>query len=153
MDVFTYISMNNPDAVNGVLSAYGYERGRTTTEVEDTLKQFVREKRKVALMEMAEIHPDRELIQESIVQSSPLLNFDGSGGYNPMLQDLRTDTYFNKNAKHRPIAPNFFYNADGDDKKKSSEAPPKEDGFQVNLKHLIILGGFLFVGYAILKSK
>ena len=92
MDVFTYISMNNPDAVNGVLSAYGYERGRTTTEVEDTLKQFVREKRKVALMEMAEIHPDRELIQESIVQSSPLLNFDGSGGYNPMLQDLRTDT-------------------------------------------------------------
>jgi hypothetical protein len=150
MDLFTYISMNNPDAVNGVLSAYGYERGRTTTEVEDRLKQFVREKRKVALMEIAEIHPDRELIEESILQSSPVLNFDGSG-YNPMLQDLRTATYWNKNAKHRPIAPNFFYNAEGQEQEKQEQ--PKEDGFRVNLKHLIMLGGFLFVGYAIMKSK
>lgn len=142
--------MNNPDAVNGILSAYGYKRGATTTQVEDTLKQFVREKRKVALMELAEIHPDRELIEESIMQSSPVLNFDGRGGYNPMLQDLRTNTYFNKNAKHRPIAPNFFYNAEGEEKR---DQPQKEEGFTVNLNHLLLLGGFLFVGYSILKSK
>ena len=154
MDVFTYISMNNPDAVNGVLSAYGYERGRTTTEVEDTLKQFVREKRKVALMEMAEIHPDRELIQESIVQSSPLLNFDGSAqGYNPMLQDLRTSTYFNKNAKHRPIAPNFFYNADAESEGKEVKDIERKEGFTVNFKHLVLIGGFLFVGWAIMSKK
>jgi len=150
MDIYTYISMNNPDAVNGILSAYGYKRGATTTQVEDTLKQFVREKRKVALMELAEIHPDRELIEESIMQSSPVLNFDGRGGYNPMLQDLRTNTYFNKNAKHRPIAPNFFYNAEGEEKR---DQPQKEEGFTVNLNHLLLLGGFLFVGYSILKSK
>lgn len=150
MDIYTYISMNNPDAVNGILSAYGYKRGATTTQVEDTLKQFVREKRKVALMELAEIHPDRELIEESIMQSSPVLNFDGRGGYNPMLQDLRTSTYFNKNAKHRPIAPNFFYNAEGEEKR---DQPQKEEGFRVNLNHLLLLGGFLFVGYSILKSK
>lgn len=154
MDLFTYISMNSPDAVNGVLSAYGYERGGSVTEVENILKQFVREKRKVALMEIADIHPDRDLIEESLVNNSPTLNFDGRsrGAFERMKQDLRTDTYFRKDAPHRPIEPNFWNNANG-------EAPVvvkedlKEEGIKVNLKHLIMLGGFLFVGYAIMKSK
>jgi hypothetical protein len=154
MDIYTYISMNNPDAVNGILAAYGYPRGKTVSEVEDTLKRFVREKRKAALMEIAEIHPDRELIQESISQSSPLLNYDGNG-YNPMLQDLRTASYWNKNARHRPIEPNFFYNANAQNSTQETqpEAVKSEPSVSVSLKHLILLGGFLFVGYAIMKAK
>jgi hypothetical protein len=157
MDIYTYISMNNPDAVNGVLAAYGYPRGKTVSEVEDTLKRFVREKRKAALMEIAEIHPDRELIEESITQSSPLLNYDGRG-YNPMLQDLRTDTYWNKNARHRPIEPNFFYNANAQgnaqvNTQESETISSPEPTLRISLKHLILLGGFIFVGYAIMKAK
>lgn len=154
MDIYTYISMNNPDAVNGILAAYGYPRGKTVSEVEETLKRFVREKRKAALMEIAEIHPDRDLIQESISQSSHLLNYDGSG-YNPMLQDLRTDTYWSKNARHRPIEPNFFYNANAQNntQEMQPEATKSEPSVSVSLKHLILLGGFLFIGYAIMKAK
>jgi|TARA_R110002020_G_scaffold239468_5_gene451998 hypothetical protein len=122
MNLYAYIASNNPRKANMLLRNNGFGEGKSTTEIERRLKQYVREEKDEALKEMAKIHPDKELLVGDGVNRQ-LLNATGAqpqgrSGYfgEEFLQDLDTTSYYGHNAaqnRFRPIAPDFFNNAIG----------------------------------------
>jgi hypothetical protein len=123
MNLYSYIASNNPRKANMLLRNNGFGQGKSTTEIERRLKQYVREEKDEALREMAKIHPDKELLVGDGVKSQ-LLNYAGGeqpkgrSGYfgEEFLQNLDTTSYYGANAaqnRFRPIAPDFFNNAMG----------------------------------------
>ena len=125
MNLYAYIASNNPRKANMLLRNNGFGEGKSTTEIERRLKQYVREEKDDALKEMAKIHPDKDLLMGDGVNRQ-LLNYAGGGqaqgagrsGYfgEEYLQNLDTTSYYGPNAaqnRFRPIAPDFFNNAIG----------------------------------------
>ena len=103
----------------------GFGEGKSTSEIERRLKQYVREEKDDALKEMAKIHPDKDLLIGDGINRQ-LLNYAGGGqgqgtgssGYfgEEFLQNLDTTSYYGPNAaqnRFSPIAPDFFNNAIG----------------------------------------
>jgi hypothetical protein len=120
MNLYSYIASMNPRKANVLLRNNGFGEGKTTSEIEARLKQYVREEREEAMREVAKIHPDKELLIGDGVNSE-LLNYTGRERHRnfngqEFLQDLDTTTYYGPNANqnpYRPIAPDFFNNAIG----------------------------------------
>ena len=181
MNLYAYIASNNPRKANMLLRNNGFGEGKTTSEIERRLKQYVREEKDSALKEMAKIHPDKELLIGDGV-TRQLLNYTGADKHRnymgeQFIQNLDTTTYYGpKSAQnpYRPIAPDYFNNAIGVDDAQfpmnKSASVTKEDikaavaeangsttqkaGMNLNLNQseILMLAGFLFLGYMIGKK-
>jgi hypothetical protein len=123
MNLYSYIASNSPRKANLLLRNNGFGEGKSTTEIERRLKQYVREEKDEALKELSKIHPDKELLVGDGVNRQ-LLNYAGEGqpkgrsGYfgEEFLQNLDTTSYYGANSaqnRFRPIAPDFFNNTSG----------------------------------------
>jgi len=123
MNLYSYIASNSPRKANLLLRNNGFGEGKSTTEIERRLKQYVREEKDEALKQLSKIHPDKELLVGDGVKRQ-LLNYAGDeqpkgrSGYfgEEFLQNLDTTTYYGAKAaqnKFRPIAPDFFNNTSG----------------------------------------
>tara|TARA_B100000941_G_C28506116_1_gene557430 strand:- start:2277 stop:2822 length:546 start_codon:yes stop_codon:yes gene_type:complete len=179
MNLYAYIASNNPRKANMLLRDNGFGEGKSTTEIERRLKQYVREEKDGALKEMAKIHPDKDLLMGDGVNRQ-LLNYAGGGagrqstsGYfgEEFLQDLDTTSYYGPRAaqnRFRPIAPDFFNNAIGvsqdqaplnksmsssDVMKMIQESNGKKAGvLELSQQDIIMVVGFAFLGYLIAKK-
>ena len=65
--IYEYIASNRPMDAHLLLNNYGkYRKARSVKELESQLKRFVRDFGSDALEELAKIHPDKELIEQTI---------------------------------------------------------------------------------------
>ena len=117
MNVYEYIADNNPREANYMLSGYGYKKTQSKREISENLKALVRKNKEEGLKDLADIHPDKDLILSLIedkvtVSANEQMNFAGVSGQD-MVQNLQTNTYWTPNNPKRPIAPDFFYNSAG----------------------------------------
>ena len=108
MNLYAYIASNNPRKANLLLRNNGFGEGKTTSEIERRLKQYVREEKDSALQEMAKIHPDKELLVGDGV-SRELLNYTGADRHRnymgeQFIQNLDTTTYYGPKAAQNPYA-------------------------------------------------
>ena len=120
MNVYEYIASNNPKEANYMLSGYGYKKTQSKREISENLKALVRKNKEEGLKDLADIHPDKDLILSLIedkvtVSANEQMNFAGMSGQD-MVQNLQTNTYWTPNNPKRPVAPDFFYNTSGFDK-------------------------------------
>jgi len=120
MNVYEYIASNNPKEANYMLSGYGYKKTLSKREISENLKELVRKNKKEGLKDLADIHPDKDLILSLVedkvtVSANEQMNFAGVSGQE-FVQNLETNTYWTPNNPKRPIAPDFFYNTNGFDK-------------------------------------
>jgi len=179
MNLYSYIASNSPRKANLLLRNNGFGEGKSTTEIERRLKQYVREEKDDALKELSKIHPDKELLVGDGVNRQ-LLNYAGEGqpkgrsGYfgEEFLQNLDTTTYYGANSaqnRFRPIAPDFFNNAMGvsqeqypQNKSLSSEdimtmikgenGAQKAGVLELSQQDIIMVIGFALIGYMIAKK-
>jgi len=117
MNVYEYIADNNPREANYLLSGYGYKKTTSKKEISENLKALVRKNKEDGLKDLADIHPDKDLILSLVedkvtVSSNEQMNFAGVSGQQ-YVQNLQTDNYWTPNNPKRPISPDFFYNSDG----------------------------------------
>lgn len=138
MNLYSYIASMNPRKANVLLRDNGFGEGKTTSEIEARLKQYVREDKEEALRQMARIHPDKELLVGDGVNRE-LLNYTGRDTHRnymgeQFLQNLDTTTYYGPQSAqnpYRPIAPDFFNNAIGVSQEQfplnKSNAPSKDE--------------------------
>lgn len=64
MDAYAYIAQSNPREAVELCRSYNYKvNGRNASDVALALKQLVAREGEPALLDMAEIHPDRELLR------------------------------------------------------------------------------------------
>jgi hypothetical protein len=142
MNLYAYIASNNPRKANMLLRDNGFGEGKTTSEIERRLKQYVREERDEALKEMAKIHPDKELLIGD-GQTRQLLNYSGdkeSFQGERFIQNLDTTTYYGPKAAqnpYRPIAPDYFNNAIG----QSQEQYPQNKSVQQMVDEAVAKSG------------
>jgi hypothetical protein len=65
--IYEYIASNRPMDAHLLLNNYGkYRKARSVKELESQLKRLVRDFGSDALEELAKIHPDKELIEQTI---------------------------------------------------------------------------------------
>ena len=117
MNVYEYIASNNPREANYMLSGYGYKKTLSKREISENLKALVRKNKEEGLKDLADIHPDKDLILSLIedkvtVSANEQMNFAGVSGQE-YVQNLQTNTYWTPDNPKRPIAPDFFYNSNG----------------------------------------
>jgi hypothetical protein len=134
LTMFSYLAEKVPSDVHFVLNKYSnYQKARSSRELENQIKHFVRNGGANALQRLAEIHPDRELIQiscqECKVKESKILEISNS-------RELK-ETILNDR--------NMFYNANGTE---SNER-------MVNkiTMNSVIVGGFVLMGIALMLKK
>ena len=125
MNVYEYIADNNPREANYMLSGYGYKKTQSKREISENLKSLVRKNKKEGLKDLADIHPDKDLILSLVedkvtVSANEQMNFAGVSGQD-MVQNLQTNTYWTPNNPQRPISPDFFYNTNGIDEDALAE--------------------------------
>ena len=62
--IYEYLAINVPDEAHDVINTLGsYKRAKNSLELVGQLKHFVRRNKEDGLKLLAEIHPDRELIE------------------------------------------------------------------------------------------
>lgn len=64
MDVYQYISENNPDAANGVCIKYGYTQIKNIGELAGALQAIVATHGETALKSIMDVHPEKDTILE-----------------------------------------------------------------------------------------
>lgn len=64
MDVYQYISENNPDAANGVCIKYGYTQIKNIGELAGALQTIVATHGETALKSIMDVHPEKDTILE-----------------------------------------------------------------------------------------
>ena len=120
------------DVINGVLSAMCKCISRykiDSRELEYQLKNFVKQFGENGLNALAEIHPDRKLLElncESCKGNSNFSNANGNG------------------REHLAEMPSRFHNANGEDQIRKE---------QITLSQALIFGGMALVGVAIIMRK
>lgn len=131
--MYKYLSEKVPNDVYFTLNKYGnYRKARNSKELESQIKHFVKQHGANALHSLAEIHPDRELIQISCtgckVKESKILELSTT-------KDLN-ETILNQQ--------NSFYNATGNENEKMVN--------KITINSVIV-GGFVLMGIALLLKK
>ena len=161
MNVYEYVADNNPREANYMLSGYGYKKTQSKREISENLKSLVRKNKKEGLKDLADIHPDKELILSLIedkvtVPANEQMNFAGVSGQD-MVQNLETNSYWTPNNPKRPISPDFFYNNNGIDEdalaekisnQVKSEMDSKNNAIQNSQKQQELLDQIKAVGSA-----
>jgi|TARA_R110000822_G_C15306035_1_gene492389 hypothetical protein len=74
MSLYEYIASNNSSGANELLKNYGFSSSRSIDEIIHRLKVIVRKYKKLALQDISEIHPDKELL--SLFTTSNLADRD-----------------------------------------------------------------------------
>tara|TARA_R100000541_G_scaffold58332_1_gene69421 strand:- start:404 stop:835 length:432 start_codon:yes stop_codon:yes gene_type:complete len=134
MTMYKYLSEKVPSDCHYVLNKFStYRKARNSKELENQIKHFVRNGGANALQSIAEIHPDRELLEGSCtnckVKETKILELSTT-------KDLK-ETILNDR--------NTFYNASGGG----------QDEKIVNKMALntVVVGGFLLMGIALMIKK
>lgn len=69
--IYRYIASSKPLDAHLLLNKYGkWKRAKDVKELETQLKKFVRDNGSIALQELSRIHPDRELIEQDIKETT-----------------------------------------------------------------------------------
>jgi len=131
--MYKYLSEKVPSDVHFVLNKFStYKKARNSQELEEQIKHFVRKFGANGLQSLAEIHPDRELIEISCssckVKESKILELETS---TELKQSILNDK-------------NMYYNANGN-----------QDDRIVNKMTInsIVVGGFVLMGIALMLKK
>ena len=132
--MYSYLAEKVPSDVHFVLNKFSnYQKAKSSRELENQIKHFVRKGGANALQQLAEIHPDRELIQisckECVVKDSKILEISNS-------RELKESLLNNRQ---------MYYNAVGDDNQEKI----------VNKMTLntVVVGGFVLMGIALMLKK
>lgn len=90
VNLYTYVSKCKPSEVDSILKKAGYKkRPRNLKERSFMLSHLVKEDKESALMDIAKIHPDRELILKDMEVNS--VGFDCSVEKEEAPKDLKSD--------------------------------------------------------------
>ena len=117
--IYEYYSHTCPQEAYNVLSKEGgYSRPQSPIELENQLKDYVNKNGEKGLKELAEIHPDKDLIK--------------------MVCECSKDKVEKKDN---------FSNANGNNNIPISQAE------QISLAKMMIFGGFILVGIALIMKK
>ena len=134
LTMYSYLAEKVPSDVHFVLNKFSnYQKARSSRELENQIKHFVRNGGANALQQLAEIHPDRELIQiscqECKVKESKILEISNS-------RELK-ETILNDR--------NMFFNANGTEN--------NERIVNKITMNSVIVGGFVLMGIALMLKK
>ena len=90
--IYEYIATNVPNDASILINQFGgsYRKARDVKELESQLKHFVKTNGSKGLMALANIHPDKELIQQTLEENAggaikeklPFSNATGDAGNN-----------------------------------------------------------------------
>ena len=132
--MFKYLSEKVPNDCHYILNKYGsYEKAKSSSALENQIKHFVRNGGSNALQSLAEIHPDRELLEGGCtnckIKETKILELTST-------KELK-DTILNDK--------NNFYNASGVDK--------EEKMLNKMTINSVVVGGFLLMGIALMIKK
>lgn len=87
ISLYEYLANNCPAAAKEVIEGFGYKvnRVRTVQDMVVCIKQLVRQEGEEALVALAEIHPDRELILSTATKN---FSADGNDGFKEITREL-----------------------------------------------------------------
>jgi len=130
---YEYIATNVPSDAHFVINKFGsYRKARNPQELEGQLKNFVKVYGQNGLDALAEIHPDKKLLE---------LNCENC-------KDKNFSNFNSKDAdNHANGLPTRFVNANGE------SAIDKLRTDQIKMSQLMIFGGMTLVAVAILLRK
>ena len=133
MTMYKYLSEKVPSDCHYVLNKFGsYNKARNSNELENQLKHFIRNGGANALQSLAEIHPDRTLLEGGCtnckVKETKILELTST-------KELK-DTILNDR--------NTFYNATGNEEEKIVNK------MAINS---VVIGGFVLMGVALIIKK
>jgi len=79
--IYQYIASSVPNDAYVLLNKYGkYNRAKDERELVAQLKEFVRENGSMGLMALAQIHPDKDLILQSMEENGKKESFSNANG-------------------------------------------------------------------------
>lgn len=133
MTMYKYLSEKVPSDCHYVLNKFGsYNKARNSNELENQIKHFVRNGGANALQSLAEIHPDRTLLEGGCtnckVKETKILELTST-------KELKDTILSDRNT---------FYNASGNNEEKVINK------MTINS---IVVGGFVLMGVALLIKK
>jgi len=133
MTMYKYLSEKVPSDCHYVLNKFGsYNKARNSKELENQIKHFVRNGGANALQSLAEIHPDRTLLEGGCtnckVKETKILELTST-------KELKDTILSDRNT---------FYNASGNNDEKVINK------MTINS---IVVGGFVLMGVALLIKK
>jgi len=132
---YEYIATNVPSDAHFVINKYSsYRRARSPKELEYQLKNFVKNHGEKGLNALAEIHPDRKLLENNMgnISDSNFSNFNSKGA----------EDYENG-------LPNRFVNANG----QTQTATDILRADTIRQSQILIFGGMLLVAVALIVRK
>ena len=126
--LYEYLASSVPSDAHFVINKYGnYRRARDKRELEYQLKNFVKQFGENGLNALAEIHPDKQLLQ---------MNCDGCS------------------AKRDKKSERNFVNASGSETQTQVDAKAKElRADQIKNSEILIFGGMILMAFAIMIKK
>ncbi|MEN8882715.1 MAG: hypothetical protein ABF244_00580 [Flavobacteriaceae bacterium] len=124
--IYEYLAVNVPNESHEVINTLGrYKRAKDSLELVSQLKHFVRNHKEDGLKALAEIHPDRELLEMNCKSC--------------------------KNLQEKNIE---YSNIIGD-KKNTEEKKPKvnDNEDKLSLSKMAFFGGFMLIALALITKK
>jgi len=122
------LASNVPADAHFTINKFGnYRKARSPQELEYQLKNFVKQYGENGLNALAEIHPDKKLLELNCDSCNSKSNFSNYNG-----------------REHLEQMPSRFHNANGIDQATKQ---------QINLSQALIFGGMALVGVAIIMRR
>ena len=87
MSLYEYIALNNSHGANDLLGNYGFKATDSIDKLIDRLKMIVRKYKKIALQDISEIHPDKDLLSSFTVSNSSDKEFAYATGRTPGFEE------------------------------------------------------------------
>ena len=126
--IYEYLANNVPADAHFTINKFGnYRKARSPQELEYQLKNFVKQYKENGLNALAEIHPDRKLLELNCESCNSKSNFSNMNG-----------------KEHLQEMPSRFINMSGNDQLRKE---------QITLAQALIFGGMALVGVAIIMKK
>tara|TARA_R110000772_G_scaffold239218_2_gene351253 strand:- start:133 stop:528 length:396 start_codon:yes stop_codon:yes gene_type:complete len=126
--IYEYLANNVPADAHFTINKFGnYRKARSPQELEYQLKNFVKQYGENGLNALAEIHPDRKLLELNCESCNSKSNFSNMNG-----------------KEHLQEMPTRFINMSGNDQLRKE---------QITLAQALIFGGMALVGVAIIMKK
>ncbi len=77
-----YIAFNNTEAAQALLDKYGYQEATNSTQLENTLKGIIQQNGESALIDVLELHPDKQMILDVFGSEEKKSGADGEAQHN-----------------------------------------------------------------------
>mgnify|MGYP003110795778 CR=1 FL=1 len=87
MSLYEYIALNNSHGANDLLGNYGFKATDSIDKLIDRLKMIVRKYKKIALQDISEIHPDKDLLSSFTISNSSDKEFAYATGRTPGFEE------------------------------------------------------------------